>query len=46
MKFGAVRSVRVVKNNDPEPGLWIAHDDGIVKRDLGEIDFIKLAILS
>jgi len=34
MKFGAVRSVRIVKSDDPNLCLGVPHDQGILQRDL------------
>ena len=43
MKFSTVRSVRIVKNNDPNSRLRVTHHDGIFERDLGNIDLIEFS---
>ena len=38
MKFGAVGSVRIIEGDDSYLGAGVAHDESILKGDLGDVD--------
>ena len=42
MKFGAVRSVRVIEGNDFDLGFRVPHHQGILKGNLGDVDPIQV----
>jgi hypothetical protein len=42
MKFGTVRSVRVIEGNDPDFRFRVPHHQGILKGNMGDIDPIQV----